>query len=93
MHVHNRIWREYINGEIKQNNINIDDIILKYSGYCIINYNTQQIFYGKNLNELAKNSGIAWAVIQRNLKLNRKIKNIGYYKLDINGSPIIKEMI
>lgn len=92
-HVHNRIWREYINGEIKQNNISIDDIILKYSGYCIINYTIQQIFYGKNFVELSQTSGIAVAVIQRNMKLNRKVKNIGYYKLDINGMPIIKEVI
>ena len=92
-HVHNRIWREYANNEIKQNSINIDNIILKYSGYCIINYNTQQIYYGKSLLELSKNSGIAWATIQRNMKILRRVKNIGYYKLDINGMPIIEEVV
>lgn len=85
-HVHNRIWREVIDNKIIENNICIDDIILKYSGYCIINYNTNEVFTAGTLNELAEKTGLPWAIIQKNIKKNCRIKNYGYYKLDTYGN-------
>lgn len=92
-HVNSRIWRAYDNNCILENDINIDDIIFKYSGYCIIDYNANRVYKALTLKELSEQTNIRWAVIQRNMKLNRRIKNIGYYKLDIYGEPIIKEVI
>lgn len=85
-HVHNRIWREIINDTIIQNDICIDDIIIKHSGYCVIDYNTNKIIVAKTLKELAVKTGIKWATLRRNIKKNCRIKNYGYYKLDSYGN-------
>lgn len=51
-----------------QNNVCIDDIIMKYNGYCVVNYDTNEIITAKTLKELATKTGLVWATLQRNVK-------------------------
>ena len=51
-----------------QNNVCIDDSIMKYNGYCVVNYDTNEIITAKTLKELATKTGLVWATLQRNVK-------------------------
>ena len=86
-----RIWRKLIGEEIIENEISITDIIIKYSGYCAIDYTAQKIYTADTLKELSQKSGVGWGKLQKNIKSGKITKGIGCYKLDEYKNPIIKK--
>lgn len=87
-----RIWRMYQNGQIIDNDIDIDSIIFKYSTYCIVDYKNNKTYTGTTIKELAESTGLSWGTVQANLKKNKRIGNYGYYRLDKDGKPITEEV-
>jgi hypothetical protein len=89
-HVGERIWREYYEDHVITNALDIDDIIYKHSGYCSINYKTGEQINFYSLAEIQRLTKHSSTTIHNRINNNIIKNNIGYYKLDIYGNPIIK---
>lgn len=89
--VKQRVWREYRDGLVIDNGLNIDDIIFSKSGYCTIDYTTGERTDYPSLNALLRQCGYNNKKLKNLIDNNIILDNIGYYKLDIYSNPIIKE--